>query len=118
MRHRFDPKTKPNRTAHKAYNHLMDDRYEVRDAQYLMSVLADEGIVQPKKIGVTGASYGGGISIALAALRNREMEPTGATGPVGKPRRRANGNRRRGAAVAVDRHRLLARPRTVATSTT
>jgi fermentation-respiration switch protein FrsA (DUF1100 family) len=57
----------------KGYNHLMDDRYEVRDAQYLMSVLAAEGIVSPTKIGVTGASYGGGISIALAALRNREM---------------------------------------------
>jgi fermentation-respiration switch protein FrsA (DUF1100 family) len=57
----------------KGYNHLMDDRYEVRDAQYLMSVLAAEGVVQPTKIGVTGASYGGGISLALASLRNREM---------------------------------------------
>jgi hypothetical protein len=63
------------------FNHLMDDRYEVRDAQYLMSVLADEGRVQPKKIGVTGKSYGGGISAALAALRNRIMEPTGALVP-------------------------------------
>jgi hypothetical protein len=58
------------------YNHLMDDRYEVHDAQYLLSVLADEGLVQPKKIGVTGKSYGGGISTALAALRNRTMETT------------------------------------------
>ncbi|HTR75528.1 MAG TPA: CocE/NonD family hydrolase [Solirubrobacterales bacterium] len=56
------------------YNHLMDDRYEVHDAQYLMSVLADEEVIQPKKIGVTGASYGGGLSMALAALRNRVME--------------------------------------------
>jgi predicted acyl esterase len=63
------------------FNHLMDDRYEVRDAQYLMSVLADEGRVQPKKIGVTGKSYGGGISAALAVLRNRVMEPTGALIP-------------------------------------
>jgi hypothetical protein len=59
------------------YNHLMDDRYEVRDAQYLISELAEEGIVEPKKIGVTGASYGGGMSIALAALRNRVMQPNG-----------------------------------------
>lgn len=59
------------------FNHLMDDRYEVRDAQYLMSVLAAEGLVEPKKVGVTGASYGGGMSIALAALRNREMLPNG-----------------------------------------
>jgi X-Pro dipeptidyl-peptidase (S15 family) len=57
----------------KGYNHLMDDRYEVRDAQFLMSELAEEGVIQPKKIGVTGASYGGGISLALASLRNREM---------------------------------------------
>lgn len=57
------------------YNHLMDDRYEVRDAQYLMGVLAEEGLAEPKKIGVTGASYGGGISMALAALRNRVMLP-------------------------------------------
>jgi fermentation-respiration switch protein FrsA (DUF1100 family) len=61
----------------KGYNHLMDDRYEVRDAQYLMSVLAAESVVEPTKIGVTGASYGGGISLALASLRNREMLTSG-----------------------------------------
>jgi predicted acyl esterase len=55
------------------YNHLMDDRYEVRDAQFLISELADEGIAAPKKIGATGASFGGGISVALATLRNRVM---------------------------------------------
>jgi fermentation-respiration switch protein FrsA (DUF1100 family) len=67
----------------RGYNHLMDDRYEVRDAQFLLSRLADEGLVQPKKIGVTGASYGGGISIALAALRNRTMvQETPGTGTL------------------------------------
>jgi predicted acyl esterase len=59
------------------YNHLMDDRYEVRDAEYLMGELAEEEVAQPKKIGVTGYSYGGGMSVALAALRNREMLPNG-----------------------------------------
>jgi X-Pro dipeptidyl-peptidase (S15 family) len=59
------------------YNHLMDDRYEVRDAQYLMSVLADDGAVIPNKIGVTGPSYGGGLSMALAALKDRYMKPDG-----------------------------------------
>ncbi|HTT94993.1 MAG TPA: CocE/NonD family hydrolase [Solirubrobacterales bacterium] len=67
------------------YNHLMDDRYEVRDAQYLMSVLAAEGLAVPNRIGVTGASYGGGISVALAALRNREMEPDGTLVPWESP---------------------------------
>jgi hypothetical protein len=84
----YDPEKGEPQCA-QGWNHLMDDRYEVRDAQYLMAVLADEGLVQPTKIGVTGFSYGGGISIALGALRNREMEENGAlvpwTSPEGKP---------------------------------
>lgn len=67
------------------YNHLMDDRYEVRDAQYLISVLADEGVAEPKKIGATGVSYGGGMSMALAALRNRTMLPDGSLVPWESP---------------------------------
>lgn len=67
------------------YNHLMDDRYEVRDAQFLMAELAAEGIVNPTKIGVTGASYGGGISLALASLRNRVMLQTGQLVPWESP---------------------------------
>jgi predicted acyl esterase len=67
------------------YNHLMDDRYEVRDAQYLMSILADEDLVEPDKVGATGASYGGGLAVALAALRNREMLPDGSLVPWESP---------------------------------
>ena len=67
------------------FNHLMDDRYEVRDAQYLISVLADEGVAEPKKIGATGVSYGGGMSMALAALRNRTMLPDGTLVPWKSP---------------------------------
>ncbi|HYG95983.1 MAG TPA: CocE/NonD family hydrolase [Solirubrobacterales bacterium] len=71
------------------YNHLMDTRYEVRDAQHLISVLADEGVALPRKIGATGVSYGGGMSLALAALRNRTMLPDGSlvpwTSPGGEP---------------------------------
>lgn len=81
---KFDPfKVLPN--CANGYNHLMDDRYEVRDAQYLISELADEGLVQPKKIAATGASYGGGISVALGALRNREMLPNGELVPWTSP---------------------------------
>lgn len=69
----------------KGYNHLMDDRYEVRDAQYLISVLADEGVAKPKKIGATGVSYGGGMSMALATLRNRTMLPDGTLVPWKSP---------------------------------
>jgi dienelactone hydrolase len=71
------------------YNHLMDDRYEVRDAQYLISVLADEGVAQPKKIGATGVSYGGGMSMALATLRNRTMLPGGKLVPWESPKGKA-----------------------------
>jgi predicted acyl esterase len=77
---KFDPDL-GSTECEEGFNHLMDDRYEVRDAQYLMSVLADEGRIQPTKIGATGGSYGGGISAALAVLRNRVMEPTGALVP-------------------------------------
>lgn len=67
------------------YNHLMDTRFEVRDAQYLISVLADEGVAQPQRIGATGYSYGGGISMALAALRDRTMLPDGSLAPWTSP---------------------------------
>jgi predicted acyl esterase len=67
------------------YNHLLDTRYEVRDAQYLISVLADEGVAIPDKIGATGVSYGGGMSMALAALRNRTMLPDGSLVPWKSP---------------------------------
>jgi fermentation-respiration switch protein FrsA (DUF1100 family) len=74
---------KPN--CERGYNHLMDDRYEVRDAQYLISVLADEGVAQPRKVGATGISYGGGLSMALAALRDRVMLPDGSLVPWKSP---------------------------------
>lgn len=55
------------------YNHLMDTRFEVRDAQVMVGRLVDDGIVDPDGIGATGPSYGGGISMALAALNDRMM---------------------------------------------
>src|SRR5437588_1604603 len=51
--------------------HLADVRYEVRDAQYLIGLLVDEGYADPARLGVTGDSYGGGQSFDLAALRDR-----------------------------------------------
>ncbi len=50
--------------------HLADQRYEIRDTQWLAGVLADEGLVRPG-IAVTGVSYGGGQAIELALLDNR-----------------------------------------------
>ena len=60
------------------YIHLLDTRFEVRDAQYLAGLLVDDGLISPTRIGTTGGSYGGGLSMALAALRNRVMLPDGA----------------------------------------
>lgn len=81
---KFDPQVSEP-VCEQGYNHLMDDRYEVRDAQFLISELADEGIAAPKKIGATGESFGGGISVALAALRNRVMLPGGELVPWTSP---------------------------------
>ena len=71
------------------YIRLMHNAYEVRDAQYLLGQLADDGVIDPQKIGATGGSYGGGMSIALGALRNRMQLPDGSlvpwTSPLGKP---------------------------------
>ncbi|MGI8461441.1 MAG: CocE/NonD family hydrolase [Solirubrobacterales bacterium] len=70
---------------------LLDTRFEVRDAQIFAGILADEGVVDPQRIGATGGSYGGGMSMALAALRDRVMNADGSlsawTSPGGKPMR-------------------------------
>jgi len=50
--------------------HLADQRYEIRDTQYLAGLLVDEGLVRPQ-IAVTGISYGAGQTLELAALKNR-----------------------------------------------
>ena len=70
-----------------AWQHLDDVRYEVRDTQWLASLLADQGIVDPRRIGVTGGSWGGGQSLELAALRDRVMLPDGKLIPWRSPRR-------------------------------
>jgi hypothetical protein len=55
------------------YIRLIDNRYEVRDAQDFAGELADEGdgLVDPQKIASVGGSYGGGMSMALGALKDR-----------------------------------------------
>ncbi|HEY7266520.1 MAG TPA: CocE/NonD family hydrolase, partial [Solirubrobacterales bacterium] len=67
--------------------HLMDDRYEIRDAQFFAGELADEGLIDGQRIGAIGGSYGGGLSLQLGTLRDREMMPNGSlvpwTSPVG-----------------------------------
>ena len=73
----------------KGWIHLDDARYEARDTQTLAGMLADLNLVQPRKIGVTGVSYGGGVSYELATLRDRVELPNGNfipwRSPHGKP---------------------------------
>ncbi|MEJ7876939.1 MAG: CocE/NonD family hydrolase, partial [Solirubrobacterales bacterium] len=65
--------------------HLADARYEGRDTQHLAGLLVDDGLVQPKRIGVTGDSYGGGQSLMLATLRDRMILPDGSFAPFESP---------------------------------
>ena len=68
--------------------HMADQRYENHDTEYLLGLLADEGIAKPKAIGVLGASYGAGQTMELAYLKNRVRLPDGEfipwTSPKGK----------------------------------
>ena len=92
------------------YLRLMDTRYEVRDAQELIALLVDEGLIDPGAIGATGGSYGGGMSMALAALRNRMMLPDGSLDGLGVAERHSARDRRRGPRHPVDRPRVRTRP--------
>jgi pimeloyl-ACP methyl ester carboxylesterase len=69
--------------------HLADQRFESRDVQHLLGLLADEGVTNPTAIGVTGISYGGGQTQSLARLRNRVRLTNGSLvpwrSPAGKP---------------------------------
>ncbi len=102
----------------KGYIRLMHTAYEVRDAQYALGQLADDGLIEPQKIAATGGSYGGGISLALGALRTRTQLQDGSLVAVDEPARQADGDRRDPPRVHVvgPRHgaepeRLLARLR-------
>lgn len=82
--------TAPSRAADpagcaKGWIHLDDARYEARDTQTLAGYLADLGLVRRKGIGVTGISYGGGVSYELAALKDRVMRPSGRLVPWRSP---------------------------------
>jgi predicted acyl esterase len=84
-----DSRTSPG--CDRGWTHLDDQAYEAHDVQYLLGLLVDQGVTQANAIGVTGISYGGGISNMLAYLRDRVRTPDGAlipwTSPNGTPLR-------------------------------
>jgi hypothetical protein len=65
--------------------HLADQRWEVRDTQHLMGMLVDDGLADPRALGVTGVSYGGGQSLELAALRDKIRDTAGNRAPWRSP---------------------------------
>lgn len=67
------------------YTHLDDVRFEARDVQNAVGLLVQESIVDPDRIGVTGESLGGGISLALATLNSRVMTEEGSLEPWTSP---------------------------------
>lgn len=74
----------------KGWLHLADQRYEARDVQYLLGLLADEGLIRGA-VAATGGSYGGVMSMELAYLRDRIRLPDGSfrrwRSPGGHPMR-------------------------------
>jgi len=70
----------------KGWFHFADQRYEVRDTQYLAGLLVDEGYARPA-IAAAGVSYGGGQTLELAMLKNRMERPDGSFVPFVSPRR-------------------------------
>ncbi|MCL4445813.1 MAG: alpha/beta fold hydrolase [Actinobacteria bacterium] len=70
----------------KGWIHVADQRYEVRDTQYLAGELVDEGLVKPV-IAVAGVSYGAEQSLELATLKNRMRLRDGKFVPFVSPRR-------------------------------
>jgi fermentation-respiration switch protein FrsA (DUF1100 family) len=85
------PSSREDPGCNEGWLRLADQRYEARDTQYLLGLLADERVTKPLKIGTTGISYGGGQSIELAYLKNRIRLPNGEfaewTSPKGKKMR-------------------------------
>jgi dienelactone hydrolase len=67
------------------YIRLDDVRYEARDVQHATGLLVDEAVVNPGQIGLTGESYGGGVSLELATLNNRMMNTDGSLSPWASP---------------------------------
>lgn len=67
------------------YIRLDDVRYEARDVQFGIGLLVDEGIADADRIGLTGESYGSGVSLEVATLGDRVMEADGSLTPWTSP---------------------------------
>jgi hypothetical protein len=61
----------PQCAAYKYWIHLDDQRWEIRDTQWLVAGLVSSGVADPARLAVTGGSYGGGQAIQNALLADR-----------------------------------------------
>lgn len=57
--------------AYKYWIHTGDQRWEIRDTQWLTGALVASGVADAAKLAITGGSYGGGQTIQNAILRDR-----------------------------------------------
>ncbi len=57
------------------YERLASRAWEVRDVQYLLGLLVDEGLINPQAIGATGQSNGAGTALQLGSLKDRVELP-------------------------------------------
>ncbi len=69
----------------RGWTHLVDQRYEARDAQHLLGTLVDQAIARPGALGVAGEAAGGSVALELAFLRNRVRQPDGSFIPWRSP---------------------------------
>lgn len=66
--------TDPACSGRASWTHLADRRWEVHDSQYLAGLLVDAGLVQPRRVVVSGGSYGGGQSWELAMSQDQVVD--------------------------------------------
>ncbi|HKP89089.1 MAG TPA: alpha/beta fold hydrolase [Thermoleophilaceae bacterium] len=64
-----DSRTSPE--CDRGWIHFADQRFELHDVQYMLGLLADQGVTDPLRIGVSGVSYGGLQSAQLAFMRDK-----------------------------------------------
>jgi predicted acyl esterase len=61
----------PDCLAYEYWIHMDDQRWEVRDVQFLTAALVESGVADPSRLAITGGSYGGGVTIQAALLNDR-----------------------------------------------
>src|SRR4051794_28909763 len=71
------PQSRSTAACATGWTHLSDARYEAHDTQHLAGLLADQGIADPRRIGVIGSSYGGLQALELSTLADRTLLPSG-----------------------------------------